>query len=70
MPLSEVRNLGVVLDASFSMEAEDTIPSNAFYYLRLVKQLVLYLDFHDLAAVILAIVTSRTTATPAAWSCP
>lgn len=60
MPSSEVSSLGVALDTSLSMEAQVTMTARiAFYHLRLVKLLVPYLDSHDLAIMIHAMITSK-----------
>lgn len=45
---SEVKSVGMVLDASLSMGAQVTTTiRSVFYHLKLVKQLVPYLDFQD-----------------------
>ena len=55
-----VKNLGVIFDASLSMEAQITkVAHQAFYHLRKAKLLAPYLTPDDLATVIHATVTSR-----------
>lgn len=57
MGQNKVRGFGVILDAPLSMEAEVTANArSASYYLRLVRQLVSYLDT---ARVINTTITSR-----------
>ena len=55
-----VKNLGVMFDASLSMEAQITkVAQQAFYHLRQIKLPAPYLSSDDLATVIHATVTSR-----------
>ena len=55
-----VKNLGVILDTSLSMEAQITkVAHQAFYHLHQAKLLAPYLSSDDLATVIHATVTSR-----------
>ena len=55
-----VKSLGVILDASLSMETQIAkVARQAFYHLRQVKQLAPYLSQDDLATVIHATVSSR-----------
>lgn len=56
----EVGSFVVVLDAFLSMEAQVTVTAKStLYHLRLVKQLVPYLDYWDLATVNHEMVFSR-----------
>ena len=55
-----IKSLGVIFDASLSIEAQITkVAHQAFYHLRQVKQLAPYLFQDDLATLIHATVTSR-----------
>ena len=57
---TSVKNLGVIFDASLSVEAQiTTVAHQAFYHLRQAKLPVPYLTPDDLATVIHATVTSR-----------
>ncbi|XP_053261122.1 uncharacterized protein LOC128421867 [Podarcis raffonei] len=60
VPLPSVKSLGVILDASLSMEVQVTAtPKATFFHLRRIMQLVPYLSRPDLATVIHATVISR-----------
>ena len=61
LPLKEqVRNLGVLLEPSLSLEAQmASVARSAFYQLQLVAQLHPYLDRDNLASVVHALVTSK-----------
>ncbi|CAI5776265.1 Hypothetical predicted protein [Podarcis lilfordi] len=60
VPAPSIKSLGVIFNASFSMEVQVTpITKAAFFHLRQTKQLVLYFSRSDFSTVIHATVTSR-----------